>query len=202
MIKVTSIEGGLFMNPKEFGDALRKMRNELGLTQEQLGEKAGFKKSYLSLIENGKSEGLPQPETLKKLATGLNVDYHTLMSMAGYIDPKKVREILLYNKPEDIDINKINERIMKKTEKIKRMEQDGNTEEVERINQEIKKLRTRKSRIELANKLKPTDSNEIDLHELLINEEHTFSYKGELLSSSNIQKVMKFIGTFILDEDD
>lgn len=75
------------MEPKVFGAELRKIRKEKGLTLQELGEKAGFTKSYLSIIENGR-QGLPQPETLKRLADGLGVEYELLMYKAGYVDKR------------------------------------------------------------------------------------------------------------------
>lgn len=73
------------MEPKIFGNALRNTRKRKKMTLEKLGEKAGFKKSYLSLIENGK-QGIPQPETLRKLADGLEFPYSQMMFLAGYTD--------------------------------------------------------------------------------------------------------------------
>lgn len=45
------------------------MRNQAGLTQEQLAEKVGTKKSYISRIENGKSD--IQVGTLFRIFMGL-----------------------------------------------------------------------------------------------------------------------------------
>ena len=51
------------------GEKIREMRNQAGLTQEQLAEKVGTKKSYISRIENGKSD--IQVGTLFRIFTGL-----------------------------------------------------------------------------------------------------------------------------------
>jgi transcriptional regulator with XRE-family HTH domain len=47
------------------------MRNERGLTQEQLAERAGISIDFLSLIERGKSS--PSFENLDELADALKV---------------------------------------------------------------------------------------------------------------------------------
>jgi transcriptional regulator with XRE-family HTH domain len=38
---------------ERFGDAVRSRREELGLTQEELAEKAGIHRTYLSDVERG-----------------------------------------------------------------------------------------------------------------------------------------------------
>lgn len=73
------------MEPKDFGKEIRKLRNQKDITQTELGNRTGFTKSYLSIIENGR-QGIPQPKTLKKLSQGLNVSYGHLMNLAGYAD--------------------------------------------------------------------------------------------------------------------
>lgn len=51
------------------GEKIREMCNQAGLTQEQLAEKVGTKKSYISRIENGKSD--IQVGTLFRIFMGL-----------------------------------------------------------------------------------------------------------------------------------
>lgn len=61
--------------PTTVGERVRRRRNELGLKQEDLAQKAGISKSFLSDLENGKrSIGA---ETLLDLgrAMGLSLDY-------------------------------------------------------------------------------------------------------------------------------
>ena len=71
------------MDAIEFGRKIREMRKKKGITLTQLGDKIDLTQSYLSYIENGK-KGMPKPETIKKLAYGLNVSYLHLMELAGY----------------------------------------------------------------------------------------------------------------------
>lgn len=51
------------------GEIIKAMRNEAGLTQEELAEKIGTKKSYISRIENGNSA--IQLNTLFRICNGL-----------------------------------------------------------------------------------------------------------------------------------
>ncbi|HEY7456897.1 MAG TPA: helix-turn-helix domain-containing protein [Solirubrobacterales bacterium] len=48
--------------PASLGDAIRHYRTEAGLTQAQLAEAAGLRRSYLSELENGK-----ETEQLKRV---------------------------------------------------------------------------------------------------------------------------------------
>ena len=53
------------------GTRLIQLRNQKGLTQQQLGDLAGLAASYLSRIENRHLE--PRPHTLSKIASALGV---------------------------------------------------------------------------------------------------------------------------------
>ena len=53
------------------GTRLIQLRNQKGLTQQQLSDLTGLAPSYLSRIENRHLE--PRPQTLRKLASALNV---------------------------------------------------------------------------------------------------------------------------------
>ena len=43
----------LARNPKQIGNAVRRARKKLGLSQSQLGDKAGLRQETISLIETG-----------------------------------------------------------------------------------------------------------------------------------------------------
>lgn len=81
------------MEAIEFGKYLKKMRNNLGITLKDLGEKTGLSKSYLSHIENGR-RGIPSPDLLRKIGDIFNQthgdpytnSYGDLMLLAGYWD--------------------------------------------------------------------------------------------------------------------
>ncbi|MGG4141834.1 helix-turn-helix transcriptional regulator [Paenibacillus algorifonticola] len=80
------------MEPKEFGEYLRKLRKGKKLTLEALGIEIGYTKAYLSNIENGR-RGIPSPEILKKLAPFLGVSHTELMEHAGYISKKEITQL-------------------------------------------------------------------------------------------------------------
>lgn len=53
-----------------FGRVLRSLRQEAGLTQEQLGFEADLRRTYISLLELGQQQ--PSLITILKLATALH----------------------------------------------------------------------------------------------------------------------------------
>ena len=53
----------------EFNEKLQELRKQKGLTQEELAEKIGTKKTYISRLENGKSD--IQLNTLFRIFEGL-----------------------------------------------------------------------------------------------------------------------------------
>lgn len=56
---------------QKFGQRVRKLRKQKGLTQEKLAERAGIDYSYLNLIENGKRN--PSLKVMAKLSRILGV---------------------------------------------------------------------------------------------------------------------------------
>lgn len=73
------------MKANEFGTYIKRLRNKRGMTIRQLELYSGVSNSYLSQLENGK-RGIPSPDIIKKLSTGLRVDYEELMIKAGYME--------------------------------------------------------------------------------------------------------------------
>jgi len=59
------------------GQRIREVRKELGLSQEELAEKTGLNRSYLSLVENGRSS--PTFEFIERVSRGLGMDIRTLI---------------------------------------------------------------------------------------------------------------------------
>jgi len=51
-----------------FGKVLRRMRKQLGLSQEQIGFEAGLERNFISMLELGQRQ--PTITTIEKLATG------------------------------------------------------------------------------------------------------------------------------------
>lgn len=68
-----------------FGAYLKQMREDKGLSINQLAQAAEISGSQISRIENG-LRGIPKPQTLRKIADALGVPYEELMSEAGYLD--------------------------------------------------------------------------------------------------------------------
>lgn len=54
-----------------FGKVLKELRNERNLSQEKLGFKSGYHRTYISLIERGNRA--PTLKTIFNLATALNI---------------------------------------------------------------------------------------------------------------------------------
>lgn len=63
---------------KAFGQVLRLVRTEAGLTQEKLAFEAGVQRNYISLLERGLHE--PTLSTIVLLAQALNCSATSLIS--------------------------------------------------------------------------------------------------------------------------
>lgn len=76
---------------KEFGAALRRLREERGLSQETLAFRSGVTKNQVQLIEAGRSSGRrdalgpsnPRMSTLCGMADALGVPVSVLLATAG-----------------------------------------------------------------------------------------------------------------------
>ncbi len=68
-----------------FGQRLKQLRGEHGLTQRQLAESAGVDFTYLSKLENDRLEHTPSLKVLQDLARALNVDELELMQAANKV---------------------------------------------------------------------------------------------------------------------
>lgn len=62
---------------KYIGKRLREVREKSGLSQEQLSEKAGYYRTYVGHIENGKHS--PSVHTMWRLAKVMKVDLGELL---------------------------------------------------------------------------------------------------------------------------
>lgn len=74
------------LSVKEFGDYLKNLREEAGLTLARLGAMTGYSTPHLSQVETGKKKHIPTPEYLEKIAKPLRVRYVDLLQLAGYSD--------------------------------------------------------------------------------------------------------------------
>ncbi len=61
-----------------FGDRVKQLRAQKDVSQDELAKKAGVNRSYLSLIENGKSS--PTLDVAERLAQGLGISTLELLS--------------------------------------------------------------------------------------------------------------------------
>ncbi len=77
---------------------LKKKRNLLKLSLRNAADKIGISHSYLSNLEKGidprtGSPIKPTPETLKLIADAYELDYDSLMKLAGYLTDKEILDI-------------------------------------------------------------------------------------------------------------
>ena len=79
---------------------IRDLRNEFGLTQEELGKKIGQTKSNISKYETGSLE--PGIDTLRELAKIFNVSLDYLMGASDIRNPYQSNIIKTNNKEEDL----------------------------------------------------------------------------------------------------
>ena len=71
---------------KAFGLAVRKLRIEKGLTQEELGFESGLTRAYISSIEL--DQKLPSIATIAKLAKAFSISMAELMELTENELPK------------------------------------------------------------------------------------------------------------------
>jgi transcriptional regulator with XRE-family HTH domain len=71
-----------------FGTRLRQLRKEKGFTLRSLADAVGLDFTYLSKIENGKAGYLPGADTIRTLASVLNVDPLELLELAEKVPPE------------------------------------------------------------------------------------------------------------------
>ncbi len=81
-----------------FGQRIRTLRKDLGLSQRELAQRVGIDFTYLSKIENDRSEP-PSEAVIKRLALELSADPDDLIVLAGKIpsdlapalDPQQIK---------------------------------------------------------------------------------------------------------------
>ncbi|MCY3778985.1 MAG: helix-turn-helix transcriptional regulator [Chloroflexi bacterium] len=75
---------------KSFGEALRKRRQQLGLSQEELNFRTGVHRTFISEIERGVKS--PTLHTVAALAEALGIKPSDLMRMAEECETKAPTE--------------------------------------------------------------------------------------------------------------
>jgi len=83
----------------DFHKILRDRRKRLGISQEELAKKADIERTYMSKLENEKSN--PSFSTIKNLCKGLNLTLTEFFS--GIEEEKKEPTIVIYEDTEDRD---------------------------------------------------------------------------------------------------
>lgn len=68
-----------------FGEYIKNLRNEIGLSQRDLAAKSNVSNAEISRIETGERKN-PSPIVLKAIAPFLGVAYEELLKKAGYIE--------------------------------------------------------------------------------------------------------------------
>ena len=76
----------------EIGTLFLRLRKELGLTQQQLGEKVGVTKSEISKIENGRGITF---STINRLSEALGVSAQVVLKPAGTVSPDMIHYIVM-----------------------------------------------------------------------------------------------------------
>lgn len=83
------------MDHAELGRQVLRLRKGLGFTQDELAEKAGISRNYVSLIERGEASNL-SVNVLNSLATALGTTPAQLTGQSGWSDvniPPALREL-------------------------------------------------------------------------------------------------------------
>lgn len=65
---------------KQFGERVKQVRDEKGMSQEELADKAGLHRTQISLIERGMRS--PRLETIEKLAKALKIQAKDLLPVS------------------------------------------------------------------------------------------------------------------------
>jgi transcriptional regulator with XRE-family HTH domain len=73
-----------------FGEVLRRLRRQAGLTQEKLGFEAELRRTYVSILELGQQQ--PTLTTVFKLAKGLGMPASELIACVEAEAPKRRRK--------------------------------------------------------------------------------------------------------------
>lgn len=77
----------------EFAKTIQNKRKEQGLTLEELSNKIGVDRSYLSKLENDKVKSVPSATVLKGLSRELNLDFENISLLAGRMSKAYVADL-------------------------------------------------------------------------------------------------------------
>lgn len=85
-----------------FGEFLKKLRSESGLSQRELADKSGVSNAEISRLETGERKK-PSPKVIKAIAPFLSLSYEELMVHAGYIERVITHDSFDEHILEDVD---------------------------------------------------------------------------------------------------
>jgi len=87
----------------DFGREVRRIREGIGLTQEQLAARSGLSSIYIGTIENGKRD--PSLSTIYSLAKGLGIPTSGLFGSLPSLSPAARETALLFDAaPKDLQV--------------------------------------------------------------------------------------------------
>lgn len=75
------------------GKRIKERRIELNLTLRELAKKADADFTYLSKIENDKTDHPPSEDLLRRIGKHLNIDPDELVVLSGQV-PKEIKEVI------------------------------------------------------------------------------------------------------------
>ncbi len=76
-----------------FGERIRELRKAAGLTQREFADQLGIDFTYVSKIENGRTEIPPSEQLITRMAGLLGVDGDELLGLAGQFDHRELQKI-------------------------------------------------------------------------------------------------------------
>jgi CheY-like chemotaxis protein len=83
------------------GEAIRKKRSSLGISQEELAARAGLHRTYVSDVERGARN--PSLDSVEKLARALELSLPALLERAGH-EQTLVEILLVEDEPDDVEL--------------------------------------------------------------------------------------------------
>lgn len=91
------------VNTTVFGEVVRKLRKEKGLTQQELEKKTGINRAYIAQIETGKIKNT-SIATLNRLAHGLEVEQSELLKATEEADNNSSQVFVFTQKRDSKDM--------------------------------------------------------------------------------------------------
>lgn len=76
-----------------FGETIKELRKQRGMTQRELADLLEVNFTYISKIENDKLEVLPSEDLIRRMAEVLKADAEELLDLAGKLDLKQLQQL-------------------------------------------------------------------------------------------------------------